>query len=466
MTRTSIAQIMLVEDDAGLREVMAFNLEEAGYAVCAFERAREALEHYSSTSDVDVVITDLRMPGMDGMELLSRLKKLDEQAVVLIITAYGGTERAVNAMREGAFHYVEKPVNTATLLATVQKAVEHRRVNLNMHALQPERGASSQERRAAGQPIIASSPKMNRVLQLVDKIAPSHATVLIRGESGTGKELIARAIHARSPRAEKPFVTVNCAAIPPDLLESMLFGHVKGAFTGASRDAEGKFRHADGGTIFLDEVAELPLHLQPKLLRVLQEGEIEIVGGRPIEVDTRVIAATHQDLESLMRSGALRQDLYYRLNVVPIHIPPLRERPEDIPALTRFFMRRLIADAPVDIDRGVDDLLLSYPWPGNVRELQNIVERMVLLRDGEQLTIKDVPMGLMQGSESPELVSDVPQALLPFTLPEEGLDMVEFEKNLIQAVLDKMDGNQSAAARYLNIPRHVLLYRLEKFGLK
>ena len=446
------AHILLVEDDNSLREVMAFNLEEAGYRVLAVARAQEALERY--TAETDVVITDLRMPGMGGMELLSRLTARDPQVVVLIITAYGGAERAIDAMRQGAFHYVEKPVNTPTLLATVAKAVEHRRATT--HAATPQATASS-ERRAEGQPIIASSPKMNRVLRLVDKIAPTGATVLIRGESGTGKELIARAIHARSPRAERPFVTVNCAAIPPELLESTLFGHVRGAFTGASRATDGRFRQAHAGTIFLDEVAELPPQLQPKLLRVLQEGEAEVVGGDAVKVDVRVIAATHQDLEALMRSGDLRQDLYYRLNVVPIEIPPLRARPEDIPALTRAFIRRL---APaVAVTREVDEQLLAYDWPGNVRELQNVVERMVLLRDSDQLTAQDLPATLRR-PHTPDPTG------LPFELPEDGLDLFALEKNLIEAVLDKVEGNQSAAARYLNIPRHVLLYRLEKFGLK
>jgi two-component system NtrC family response regulator len=442
--------LFLVEDDDSLREVLTFHLREAGHEVHPFERAAAALEAYSP--QVDVVLTDLRMPGMDGLELLERLRERDEQAVVLILTAYGGAQRAVEAMRRGAFHYVEKPVNTTTLLASVDKAVEHRR------ELQPRGDASARD--SQSQPIVASSPKMNAVLKLVDKIADSTATVLLRGESGTGKELIARAIHGRSRRGARPFVAVNCAAIPEELLESTLFGHERGAFTGASRAAPGKFRQADGGTLFLDEIAELSPHLQSKLLRVLQEGEVEVVGAaRPVRVDTRVIAATHQDLEALMQTGALRQDLYYRLNVVPIEIPPLRQRPEDIPALTRFFLRKLSPDVRVTVSREVDRRLLAYHWPGNVRELQNVIERMVLLRDGDTLGAEALP-GFIQAPASAETTRR-----LPFALPEEGLDLMALERAIIEAALEKMGGNRSATARYLQIPRHVLLYRLEKYGI-
>ena len=450
-------RIVLVEDDESLREVMSFNLREAGHEVMAFDNAEAALAAYGP--EVDVVLTDLRMPGMDGMALLGHLKARDEHAVVLIITAFGGTARAVEAMRLGAFHYVEKPVNTTTLLASVDKAIEHRRLGQERTHLRDQLDARAASRHA----IVASSPKMNRVLRLVDKIASTDATVLIRGESGTGKELIARAIHARSKRRTRAFVAVNCAAIPAELLESALFGHERGAFTGASRATAGKFRQAEGGTIFLDEIAELSPHLQSKLLRVLQEGEVEVVGGdKPVQVDTRVIAATHQDLEALMRDGTLRQDLYYRLNVVPIEIPPLRERPEDIPALTRFFIRKLAPDVDILMDREVDERLLTYHWPGNVRELQNAIERMVLLRDSDHLSQSDLPAFIARRHTAPS-----PEAgSLPFELPEDGLDLVALEKEIVRAALKKFEGNRSAAARYLNIPRHVLLYRLEKFDLK
>lgn len=448
--------ILLVEDDESLREVMAFQLEEAGYRVLAVDRAEKALQHYDES--LDLVVTDLRMPGMGGMELLERLRKRDADVVVLVVTAYGGTDRAVEAMRKGAYHYVEKPVNITTLLVVIEKAVEHRR-------LRKEKGALAhalREEKRSRHTIVAASPGMNRVLRMVDKVADSDATILITGESGTGKELVARAIHARSSRAKRPFVTVNCAAIPGDLLESMLFGHEKGAFTGASKASQGKFRQADRGTIFLDEVAEMPLALQSKLLRVLQEGEVEVVGGqRPHLVDVRVIAATHQDLDARIRQGSMRQDLYYRLNVVPVHVPSLRERPEDIPVLSRTFLRKANPGHNVSLSREVETALVQYDWPGNVRELQNVIERMSLLRESEQITRDDLPPLLRSTAEAQE-----EQEGLPFALPEDGFDLVDLERRIILAVMDKMKGNQSAAARYLRIPRHVLLYRLEKFGLR
>lgn len=450
------SQIMLVEDDDSLREVLTFNLTEAGHQVHAFDNATDALAAYSSS--IDVVLTDLRMPGMDGLTLLSKLVASDPNAVVLVLTAFGGTERAVDAMRRGAFHYVEKPVNTTTLLASVSKAIEYRRLQESSQPSQTLGVHRAKQRH----PIVASSPKMNAVLKLVDKIAATDATILIRGESGTGKELVARAIHTRSHRSDRAFVTVNCAAIPAELLESTLFGHERGAFTGANKASSGKFRQADGGTIFLDEIAELTPHLQSKLLRVLQEGEVEVVGGdAPISVDVRVIAATHQDLEALLHEGALRQDLYYRLNVVPIEIPPLRERPEDIPALTRFFIRRIAPEANITIGRAVDSRLLAYRWPGNVRELQNVVERMVLLRDSESLGRALLPDFVTATRTAGYRAS----GSLPFELPEEGLDLVGLERDIIKEALAKMKGNRSATARYLGIPRHVLLYRLEKYNI-
>jgi DNA-binding NtrC family response regulator len=441
--------LLLVDDDEAVREVLAFNLEEAGHTVVTAADGVEGLSKY--TADIDVVLTDLRMPKMDGMALLAAVRERDPTAVVIVLTAYGGTERALEAMRHGAFHYVEKPVNRKALQAVVHTAAQHRHL-----------GRENERLRADSHSIVSASPKMNRVLRLVDKIADSDATVLIRGESGTGKELVARALHAGSSRRRREFITINCAAIPGELLESALFGHEKGSFTGASRAAPGKFRQADRGTIFLDEIAEMPLGLQAKLLRVLQEGEVEVVGAaRPQQVDVRVIAATHQDIATLAAEGKFRQDLFYRLNVVPIEIPPLRDRPEDIPVLVRHFIRQLAPGSAISIDRSVDDALVDFDWPGNVRELHNVVERMLLLRDGDTLHADDLPESLSRHQPSTGTLDG-----LPFILPEEGLDLVELEKLVIMAALEKKGGNQSAAARYLNIPRHVLIYRLEKFGLK
>ena len=446
--------ILLAEDDDSLREVMTFNLEDAGFTVDAAEDGREALDAFDPQLH-DAVVTDLRMPEMDGMELLSQLLERDPATVVVVVTAYGNTDRALEAMRRGAFHYVEKPVNNLALQTVIQKAVEHRRTQRENIELK------ERVQRTERPTLVASSPAMNEVLRLVDKVASSDATILIEGESGTGKELVARALHDRSDRAGARFVAINCAAIPAELLESILFGHEKGSFTGADKASVGKFAAADGGTLFLDEIAEMPAKLQSKLLRVLQEGEIEVVGSnRPRPVDVRVVAATHQNLTELVDEGKFRQDLFFRLNVIPLRIPPLRERREDIPVLFRFFLRKHADGERIDVDREVDDALIGYDWPGNVRELQNIVERMVLLRDDDCITLDDVPRVIRQ-----DAAPLAPSGPLPFQLPDDGLDLMELEKNVIMAALEKLDGNQSATARYLNIPRHVLLYRLEKFGI-
>lgn len=446
-------RILLVEDDDSLREILAFNLEDAGLSVDTAENGRQALEKFDPARH-DTVITDLRMPEMNGMELLTKLLERDPATVVVVVTAYGNSERALEAMRRGAFHYVEKPVNNLALQTVITKAVDYRRsrrenTELKQHITGGERPA-----------LIASSPAMNEVLRLVDKVASSDATILIEGESGTGKELIARAIHERSDRGHARFVAINCAAIPSELLESILFGHQKGAFTGAHAASEGKFAAADRGTLFLDEIAEMSPKLQSKLLRVLQEGEIEVLGSnRPVSVDVRVLAATHQNLREHVDQGTFREDLFFRLNVIPLRLPPLRERREDIPVLFRFFLRKYAAGARLEVDRAVDDALLDYDWPGNVRELQNIVERMILLRDSDHLTPADIPDILR-----PAAGLEPHSADLPFRLPDDGLDLMELEKKIIIAALEKMEGNQSATARYLNIPRHVLLYRLEKFA--
>ena len=451
-------RILLVEDDDSLREVMTFNLEDAGFRVQSCPDAADALEAFEPETH-DCVVTDIRMPGMSGLELLEKLLERDPKAVVVVVTAYGSKDRAVEAMRLGAFHYVEKPVNNLALQAVIEKAVEHRRVARENRKLKSAT-------RGGAHTIVASSPAMNEVLRKVDRIAGSDATVLVRGESGTGKELIARALHDRSDRSGKSFVTVNCAAIPSDLLESTLFGHEKGAFTGATSASEGKFSAADGGTLFLDEIGEMPLALQSKLLRVLQQGEIDVVGSAtPITVDVRILAATHQNIEQLVEAGEFREDLYYRLNVVPLEIPPLRERPEDIPVLTRFFLRQFAPQENISVSEDVDALLVAHDWPGNVRQLQNTVERMVLLRDSDVIEASDVPETVRQPGIDASGDATHPKAGLPFALPDDELDLRALEKRVIEAALEKHDGNQSATARYLKIPRHVLLYRLEKFDI-
>ena len=454
---SSSPTLLLVEDDDSLREIMTFNLEEAGWQVVAVATGSEALEVYDAQAH-DLVITDVRLPDIDGLEVLSRIRETNPKAVVLVITAHGSLDRAVEAMQRGAFHYIEKPVNSRALEAILARALEHGELLRQNERLQQ---GESAEAEVQDQPLVTASPAMTEVLRLVDRVADSDAAVLIRGESGTGKELVARALHQRSYRSDEAFVAVNCAAIPEELLESVLFGHQEGAFTGASSTNQGKFRAADGGTLFLDEIGEMSPRLQSKLLRVLQQGEVDVVGAsRPVRVNVRIVAATHQDLSALIEEDRFREDLYYRLNVVPVDVPPLRKRREDIPVLVRYFLRKY-SESAITVDREVDEQLLAYDWPGNVRELKNLVQRIILLRDDDHLTVDDLPAAVRSGNE----LDRSPGVELPFALPAGGLDLRQLEKAVITAALKKMDGNQSATARYLNIPRHILLYRLEKYGI-
>jgi len=453
------ARLLLVEDDESLREVLSMNLEDLGMRVDGVRSAEEGLElareALRAGQPYPVALTDVKLPQMSGLELVSALAELDPRLNVVVLTAFGGAEPSLEAMRRGAFHYVEKPINLTSLGATLARALQRER-----------------PREPLGEsPLIAASPAMNEVLRVVDRVASSGAPVLILGESGVGKELIARALHERSQRAARPFVTVNCAAIPSELLESTLFGHERGAFTGAQQRREGKFKAADGGSLFLDEIAEMSPALQAKLLRVLQDGIVERVGSTsPERVDVRVVTATHQDLAQAIERGAFRADLYYRLNVVPLLIPPLRERREDIPVLARFFIRQL-ESAPIELDDEVDQACLAYDWPGNVRELRNLVERMLLLREGDRLTAHDLPRELraldsLEGSLSGAEALERGAVSLPglrFSLPPDELDLKALERAVILEALKLHEGNQSACARYLKIPRHALLYRLEKF---
>ena len=447
-------RLLLIEDDESLREILAMNLEDHGFEVDLASTGEEALAHYDGEIH-DVVLTDLQLPGMHGLEVLRRILAKKKDALVLVLTAYGGAENALEAMREGAFHYVEKPVNTMALVHEIERALDHG--STHQPQTPPSEGVAE---------MIASSPAMNSVLKVVDRVASSSAPVMILGESGVGKELVAHAIHDRSRRANKPFIAVNCAAIPADLLESILFGYEKGAFTGASQRKDGKFIAADGGTLFLDEIGEMPVQLQSKLLRVLQDGLVERVGSvDPRPVDVRILTATHQNLAEKIEKKEFREDLYYRLHVVPLKVPSLRERREDIPVLMRHFVREFTRESGehVEISSDVDGLFLEYDWPGNVRELRNMVERMILLRESDVLGREDVPEELQQRAENGH--KDRTGAWY-FELPEGGLDFNAFEKELIIRVLAKFGGNQSAAARYLNVPRHVLLYRVEKFGIE
>ncbi len=446
-------KILVIDDDESLRRVLEYNLAQEGYAVLTAASGEQGLDLLKKEG-ADLVVTDVRMAGMDGLQVLQQAHKLDPNVQVIILTAFGTIEMAVEAMKAGAFHYISKPFNRDELKLTLRKA-------LQLKDLERENLALRQELRAriGLDNIIADSRLMKAILEMVERVAPTETTVLILGESGTGKELIARAIHANSPRAGGPFVAVNCAAIPENLLESELFGHVRGAFTGAIRDRVGKFEAAEGGTIFLDEIGEMRPELQVKILRCLEERSLERVGdNRPIRVDVRILAATNKDLAKAIQAGEFREDLYYRLNVVPLSIPPLRERHEDIRALAQHFLKRLGSTPRLTIAPDAFRALEAYEWPGNVRELENALERAMIFHRGDVITLDDLPETI-RAPRSRET------AALPVSLPEAGLSLEEVEKELILRALQKHDWNQSRAARYLGITRHTLLYRMEKHNI-
>jgi two-component system NtrC family response regulator len=446
-------KILLVDDDASLRKVIEFNLEQAGYEVITASDGKPALELYDK-HDPALVSTDIKMPGMDGMDLLKEIRRRDIDKLIIVITAFGTIDTAIEAMKLGAYDYITKPFNREELKLVVGKAFELQRLRTRTRRLEAEL-----IERFSFENIIAGSSRMSEVFEVIRRVAPSEATVLIKGESGTGKELIAHAIHYNSPRSGGDFVAVNCSAIPENLLESELFGHKKGAFTGAISDKLGKFELSSGGTIFLDEVGDLRFDLQAKLLRVLQEKEIERVGDpSPIKVDIRVIAATNKDLEAMLAEGKFREDLYHRVNVVPIILPPLRERTDDIPLLLHHFKSKF-GETGCRIEPDVFDALKGYPWPGNVRELENVVERSLLLRKrGDRLSADDLP-DHVRGRTTVH-----PESL--FHIPEEGIKLEEVEKQLLLYSLRKHDWNQTRAAKFLGITRQALIYRMDKHELK
>ena len=432
---------------------MEFSLAEAGYRVQTAASGEDGLRLFEKDS-FDAVITDITMPGMGGMDVLAKIRLKDPHLPVIIITAYGTIESAVEAMKQGAFDYVTKPFNRDELRLTLDKALRMTRIERENVELRAEIKG-----RYRFDGIIGSSEKIRAVLEMAGRVAASDASVLITGESGTGKELLAKGIHFNSRRADGPFVAVNCAAIPENLIESELFGHVRGAFTGAVKDKEGKFELADGGTLFLDEIGDLRIDLQAKILRALQERQVDRVGGGlPIPVDVRVIAATNKDIERAVKDGRFREDIYYRLSVIAIHMPPLRERKDDIPLLVRHFIRKFNKDSDVRIDPEAVDILTAYGWPGNVRELENSVERASVLRRGDTITRAELPDKLGKEKASVENII--------LNLPDEGISLEDLEKNLIIKALEKHKGNQTRAAEYLGITRPTLIYRMDKFGIK
>ncbi|TAL17866.1 sigma-54-dependent Fis family transcriptional regulator [bacterium] len=452
-----MTRILVVDDDASLRRVLEYNLAEEGYEVTAAGSGEEALS-FLARERFDLVVTDIKMPGMDGMDLLRRVKEGSPDTQVVMITAFGTIEMAVEAMKAGAFEYVTKPFNRDELKLTVKKALRYRTLETENLRLKKE-----VSRKFGFENLVGDSPRMQEVFRLVEKVADSDVSVLITGESGTGKELVAKAIHYRSRRSEKPFVAINCAAIPRELLESELFGYRKGAFTGAVRDKKGKFEDAGGGTLFLDEIGELPVELQPKLLRAVQEREITPVGGNaPVRFDARIISATNRDLEAEIAKGRFREDLYYRLAVVPVRLPSLRERPEDIPLLVRHFLEKLGGGARISIAPEALEALKNHYWKGNVRELENTLERLVILRESDRIRLEDLPEGIRDGGAR---VQTGGKGGFTFVLPPGGISLEEAEKALIIEALERNNWNQTKAAQFLRIPRHILLYRMEKFAI-
>jgi DNA-binding NtrC family response regulator len=433
--------ILVVDDEKAQREILEMILADEGHDVTT-AASGEAAVKFAKDRRFDLVLTDLKMTGMDGIELLQQLLALDSSIIVILLTAHGSIESAKEALRRGAFDYLEKPYDKAALLETINRALDR------LDAIDSE--------------IISASPKMETVKKMILKVARSNSTVLIRGESGTGKELIARAVHNQSPRAQEMFQAVNCAAINENLLESELFGHEKGSFTGAHAEKKGLFEIADRGTLFLDEIAELDVGIQAKLLRALQERKIRRVGGtHEISVDVRVIAATNRDLRAMVSDGRFRDDLYYRINVLSIDVPPLRERREDIPVLIDYFLKkhtrntsRLITGLTPETKK----LMIDYSWPGNVRQLESAIERALLLAENDKITLEDLPTEVRQEVG--------PAAEGAFKLPAEGINFEDVERNLITQAMDQTDYNITKAAKLLGLTFRTLQYRLEKFGIR
>jgi DNA-binding NtrC family response regulator len=455
MTMTN-KTILLVDDDASLRRVLSHHLTEAGYQVLTAADGKEGLSVFTE-QQVDLVITDIQMPELSGLEMMRRISVMSPDVMVLVITAHGSIETAVEAMKLGAYDYITKPFNREELLLTVAKGLEHT-------ALVRENRSLKQfiESRFTLDNIIGNSQAMQRVFHLVEKVARTDLAILITGESGTGKELIAKAIHQHSTRRDGPFAIINCGAIPEGLLESELFGHRKGSFTGAYANARGKLEAADKGTVFLDEIGELPLALQVKLLRVIEGGEFSRIGETETRrADVRFLAATNRDLAKMVEDGRFREDLYFRLKVVPVHLPPLRERREDIPLLADYFLKEVAQRyerTGLHFEKEVFRYFQAYAWPGNIRELKHTVERLAVITESDAVGIKDLPdnMTATTGNASNVLIQ----------LPDDGIDLEEVEREILRQSLDKHEWNQTRAAQYLNITRSALIYRMQKFGLQ
>jgi DNA-binding NtrC family response regulator len=447
--------ILVVDDDESLRRVIQLQLEEAGYEVSTASDGPTALAKMEDTSPA-LAITDLKMPGMSGLDLLTKLRAGFPETTVIILTAFGTVSTAVEAMKLGAYDYITKPVDYEQLLVVVSRAMERGHLLREVRTLR-----TNLDEKYGFEKIIGRSKALMHVIEMASRVAQRDSTVLIYGETGTGKGLLARAIHQNSSRRNGPFQTINCGAIPKDLLESELFGHTKGSFTGAMAAKKGQVEMADGGTLFLDEAGELPLELQVKLLRLVQYGEIDKIGSTSaVKVNVRIISATNRNLQALIEDGAFREDLYYRLAVIPLTLPALRDRIEDIPELMQHLFRKAKQKHNIPQLRLAPSVLShfsGYRWPGNIRELENVVERLVVLSAGDEIVDADLPEFLLHSRRDPEAME--------VNLPPTGISLERVEKDLIVKALEKFDWNQTRAARYLDVSRRTLIYRMEKHGI-
>ncbi len=445
-------RILVVEDEEKLRRVIELQLLSAGFDV---DKAASAEEGIRVVDRADLVLTDLKLPGMDGLEFLALIRRQNTQAPVVMMTAFGTVETAVEAMKAGATDFLLKPFSLDHLMQVISKALEIRALRDENRQLKAELG-----RRYEFDNIIGRSEPMQQIFETIERVAPTRATVLLAGESGVGKDLIARAIHFHSPRRDRPLVKINCTAIPENLMESELFGYEKGAFTGATTSKPGKFEQADTGTVFLDEIGDVPAAIQVKLLRVLQEREFERLGSNLTRhTDVRVIAATNSDLRAALEQGTFREDLYYRLNVVPMNIPPLRDRRQDIAFLAHHFVKKLAPETGSRVGSITDAAIAkleAYHWPGNVRELENVIERSLVMASDDKLDAADIKL---ENAPRPRAQSD--NNFLP-----EGLTLDQYEQDIIREALRRAAGNKSQAARLLGLTRNALRYRLTQMGLE
>ena len=451
-------RVLIIDDEPGLRQTVSMILTGEGYEVHAASDGEEGLTRARDLQP-DMILCDVRMPRLPGLEFLERYQQEAGTGLVIVMTAYGSTELAIEAMKKGAYDYLPKPFSADQLVLTLKKAEEREALRREVRRLREE---VRLEKRFGE--IIVRSPAMKQAFEVAAKVAPYPSSVMVTGESGTGKELVARLIHSQSNRADHPFVPLNCAAIPENLLESELFGYVKGAFTGADRDRAGLFEAADGGTLFLDEIGDMPLPLQAKLLRVLQENTVRRLGeNRSREVDVRVIAATNKNLDEDVRQGIFRRDLYYRIAVVPIHLVPLRQRREEIPLLANHFLESCAHKFRLPerrLDPDAMRLLLEYTWPGNVRELENVIERAMVLAEGDDVTADDLPPHVrnpIEPLEGPELTDD------DLSVKKHGAVL---ERRLIRMALERTGGNKTRAAELLELSSRALLYKIRDYGLE